>query len=393
MEWFFRGWRSLTIPGEHTGEAFNLLWRAGIPFRKQRRNPDGSITVRVQEKDAAYFREISGGIGYSMGNVRGFPVVLDFLKLRPGILIGLILMMVWLWYSSRLIWAVEIIGNSKTPAETIIQQLSDLGCGVGDCYTDINFNDVHARFLAQQNDIAWLSVYMNGTVAEVQVRELWPDERNLPEKGTYANVVAEKAGVVEEVHVVNGTAAVKAGDVVVPGQVLISGVTELKDGSLLYEYAQGEVICRTFSVIRSEAVTEREAKRYTGREKTEISLKFFKKTLNLFRKGGIDASTCDKINMMEQVCPFGTRPLPVWIYRTVYREYELVRETIPADDAAAEAMLELSGKIKDETEGAELVSKEVSTAFEDGVYRISCLLYLRRDNGRIEEFRLAEPHP
>ena len=42
----------------------------------------------------------------------------------------------------------------------------------------------------------------------------------------------------------------------------------------------------------------------------------------------------------------------------------------------------------DETEGAELVSREVSTAFEDGVYRISCLLYLRRDNGRTEEFRL-----
>jgi len=95
--------------------------------------------------------------------------------------------------------------------------------------------------------------------------------------------------------------------------------------------------------------------------------------------------------MMEQVCPFGTKPLPVWIEKTVYREYQLVRETIPADDAAAEAMLELSGRIKDETEGAELVSREVTTAMEDGVYRISCLLYLRRDNGRTEEFRLTDP--
>ena len=315
-------------------------------------------------------------------------MVLAFLKLRPGIPVGLILMLVWLWYSSRLIWDVRIMGNSKTPAGEIIVQLEELGCGVGDYYPDINFNDVHARFLAQQNDIAWLSVYMNGTAAEVQVRELWPDERNLPESGTYANVVAEQAGVVEEIHIVNGSAAVKAGDTVVPGQVLISGVTELKDGSLLYEYAEGEVICRTFSVIRAEAETEREVKQYTGREKTDISLKIFKKTLNLFTKGGIEAATCDTINMMEQVCPFGMNPLPVWIYRTVYREYELVTETIPADDAAAEAMLELSGKIKDETEGAELVTREVTTAFEDGVYRISCLLYLRRDNGRTEEFRL-----
>lgn len=388
MEWFLRGWRSLTFPAESAAEAFDRIWRAGIVFRKQKRNRDGSITVRMTERDAEFFCGIAGEIGYGITPVRGLPVAAAFLKLRPGILVGLILTLVWLWYSSHLIWNVQISGNSKTSSEDIIMQLAELGCGVGDCYTKIDFNDVHARFLAQQNDIAWLSVYMNGTVAEVQVRELWPDERNLPQNGVYADIVAERAGVVEEVHVVNGSAAVKAGDVVVPGQVLISGVTELKDGELLYEYAEGEVICRTFSVIRSEAVTERDSKRYTGREKTEFSVKIFKKTLNLFTKGGIEAATCDKINMMEQVCPFGTLPLPVWIFRTVYREYELVRETIPADDAAAEAMLEMSGKIKDETEDAELVSKEVKTSFEDGVYRISCLLYLRRDNGRTEEFRL-----
>lgn len=388
MEWFLRGWRSLTFPAESAAEAFDRILRAGIAFRKQKRNRDGSITVRMTERDAEFFCGIAGEIGYGITPVRGLPVAAAFLKLRPGILVGLILTLVWLWYSSHLIWNVQISGNSKTSSEDIIMQLAELGCGVGDCYTKIDFNDVHARFLAQQNDIAWLSVYMNGTVAEVQVRELWPDERNLPQNGVYADIVAERAGVVEEVHVVNGSAAVKAGDVVVPGQVLISGVTELKDGELLYEYAEGEVICRTFSVIRSEAVTERDSKRYTGREKTEFSVKIFKKTLNLFTKGGIEAATCDKINMMEQVCPFGTLPLPVWIFRTVYREYELVRETIPADDAAAEAMLEMSGKIKDETEDAELVSKEVKTSFEDGVYRISCLLYLRRDNGRTEEFRL-----
>ncbi len=388
MEWFLRGWRSLTFPAESAAEAFDRIWRAGIAFRKQKRNRDGSITVRMTERDAEFFCGIAGEIGYGITPVRGLPVAAAFLKLRPGILVGLILTLVWLWYSSHLIWNVQISGNSKTSSEDIIMQLAELGCGVGDCYTKIDFNDVHARFLAQQNDIAWLSVYMNGTVAEVQVRELWPDERNLPQNGVYADIVAERAGVVEEVHVVNGSAAVKAGDVVVPGQVLISGVTELKDGELLYEYAEGEVICRTFSVIRSEAVTERDIKRYTGREKTEFSVKIFKKTLNLFTKGGIEAATCDKINMMEQVCPFGTLPLPVWIFRTVFREYELVRETIPADDAAAEAMLEMSGKIKDETEDAELVSKEVKTSFEDGVYRISCLLYLRRDNGRTEEFRL-----
>ncbi len=388
MEWFVSGWRRLTFRGESVRDGFDRIWQLGLTFRDQRRHPDGSVSIRMRDGDFRIFRKYAGTIGYSAEEDHGLPVVLAFLRFRPGILIGLILMAVWLGYSSRLIWDVRITGNSKTPVEEIVSLLDELGCGVGDYYPGISFNDVHAQYLARQNDISWLSVYMNGTVAEVQVREMWMDERNLPEEGTYADVVAVNHGVVEEVHVINGTAAVKAGDLVVPGQVLISGVTELKDGEVLYEYAEGEVICRTFSLIRSEAETEREVKRYTGREKTEISIKIFKKTLNLFGKGGIDASTCDTINMMEQVCPFGMSPLPIWIYRTVYREYELVTETIPADDAAAEAMLELSGKIKDETEGAELVSREVTAEFEDGVYRISCLLYLRRNNGRTEEFCL-----
>lgn len=388
MEWFAKGWRMITFPADSVVSGVDLIWKLGLTFRGQKRHPDGSVEIRMKERDVHEFRRYIGNLSCEIGAVHGLPMVFDFLKLRVGIFVGLILMLGWLIYSSRLIWDVRIIGNSKTPAEEIVSLLEELGCGVGDYYPGIDFNDVHAQYLARQSNIGWLSVYMDGTVAQVQVRELWKDQRNLPEPGVYADVVAVDHGVVEEVNVFSGSAAVKAGDVVMPGQVLISGITELKDGEYLYEYADGEVICRTFSVIRADAATEREVKRYTGREKEEISVKFFKKTLNLFIKGRIDAASCDTINMMEQVCPFGMDPLPVRIYRTVYREYELVTETIPADDAAAEAMLELSEKIKEETEGAELVSREVSTSFEDGVYRISCLIYLRRENGRTEEFRL-----
>ena len=386
VRWFLRGWRWVTIPCDSKTAVFDRIWRAGLKFRCQRMHADGSVTVKMRDCDVRVFETFADS-GCTVSEDHGLPVVLAYLRIRPAIALGFLLMTLWLWHSSRIIWDVRVFGNSVTPTEEIVTLLGELGCGVGDNFHKISFNDVHAQYLALQDDIAWLSVYMNGTVAEVQVREMMRDERNLPPEGTYANVVAVQAGVVEEIHVKNGTAAVKVGDTVVPGQVLISGVTELKDGSLLYEYADGEVICRTFSVIRSEAVTEREVKRYTGREKTEISVKFFKKSLNLFGKGGFDAGTCDTINMMEQVCPLGMNPLPVWIFRTVYREYELVRETIPADDAAAEAMLELSGKIKDETEDAELVAREVTASFEDGVYKISCLLYLRRDNGKTEEFR------
>jgi len=122
------------------------------------------------------------------------------------------------------------------------------------------------------------------------------------------------------------------------------------------------------------------------REKHEKTVKIFKKTINLFGKGGITYASYDKISTMEQVCPFGLVPLPVWIEETVYRETVRVKETVSADDAAAQALAELSGKIRDETAEAELTAKEIRTSFENGVYRIDCLLTVRRDIGRTAVF-------
>ena len=74
------------------------------------------------------------------------------------------------------------------------------------------------------------------------MRELYRNERKKHEHGTYANIVADCDGVVEEVNVVEGQAAVFPGQLVRKGQVLISGVVDGKDGEFRYEYAEGEVM-------------------------------------------------------------------------------------------------------------------------------------------------------
>jgi similar to stage IV sporulation protein len=367
------------------------MYRGGIEFSRERRR-GGRLNFRVREAcvDALCCLFDGACIEYELGEQHGLLAVGKWLLRRPAIPIGAVMFIAWMLYSSRLIWDVRVIGNTKTSDAEIIALLDELGCGIGDYYPSIEFSKVHANYAAAQNDIAWLSVYMNGTVAEVQVRELYADTRPKRENGVYANVVATCDGVVESVNVFEGQAAVKAGDIVRAGQVLISGVVENKDGSVRYEYAAGEVYCTVAEPISVEIELEREKKVYTGRNISKKSVKIFKKTINLSRKGGIEGATYDTIDTMEQLCPFGLSTLPVWIRKTEHREYTLEREIVSPEEAAELAMMELSALVKEKAEAGTLLSKSVSISSDDGGYRLDCLLYLSRDIGKTLEFKISE---
>lgn len=372
---------------KHRSTAFDIMYRYGMSFFDENSNME-SVSFKLYEADAKSFLPIieASGITYEISELHGFRALLGFLKFRAGICLGAVLFFVWMMYSSRLIWDVRISGAEKTDVGEIKALLEELGCGVGDYYPGIDFNHLHAQYAALQHDIAWLSVYMNGAVAEVQVRELWADTRPKHDENTYANIVAAQDGIVEEVNVFEGQASVKAGDVVRKGQVLISGVVENKDGSVRLEYASGEVICRTAVPINVEISTQKEIKVYTGREKVQNYVKFFKKTINFFGKSGIDYISYDKIDTMEQLCPFGLCKIPVWIYKTVAKEYVTKSVTLSTDEAVEEAMTALSNRIKEETEDAELVSRAVDVSVYEGKCTVNCLLYVRRDISETSEF-------
>ena len=352
---FFTGWRRVRVSNESSAKVFDSLYRKGISFDGEKRLSDG-IEFNISERE---YKEVCESLECcAVSEVHGLPYVAGFVLARPMVAVGILMFYLWMSYSSQLIWDVRVEGNTKTDTDEITEMLADLGCGIGDRYTKINFNKLHADYAAMQHDIAWLSVFMNGSVA----------------------------GVVEEVNVIEGQAAVFPGQLVRKGQVLISGVVEGKDGEFRYEYAEGEVICRTATSICEKVNVNREKKAYTGREKTRFRVKIFKKMINLFIKGGIEYGVCDTISTMDKLCPLGLCEIPVWIEKTVSREYVSENEQISAERASEEAMLSLNRKIKRLTTDAELEYKEIHSKFEDGVYTIECMLYLRRNTAATSEF-------
>ena len=390
-EWIIRMWCGsvrVTVPIALRTAIFDWLFRAEItPYREC--VTETEVSFLLLSRDIPRFRCAAAENDWecNYGAVRGLPAVLSFLGKRPGIAAGLAVLFVWCLVSQHFIWRVEISGNTHVSDAEIEALLSELGCGVGDWIPGINYDWVHANYRARSDNIAWLSVYQNGTVAEVQVRESKKPPVTQDKSGVYANVVAAQGGEVVLVEVFHGEAAVHGGDVVLPGELLISGVCQMRhENQYRLTYAAGRVIAKVACPISVEISKEREVKRYTGREKTKFSVKIFKKEINLFKNTGNPYATCDTISTMEEVCLWNRYTIPVWIGKTIYREYEIVTEKIDTATAAEEAMAELRRQIEAATADGVLVSKNVTITMSEDNCRIDCLLYCEKDIARTEEF-------
>lgn len=395
---FWCGYRVITVPRNLRGVVYDLLFRLGIEFFGERNNKKGELSICVLQKYVPLLEcELTEAevCGVCISDRRGFPVFLRFLRHRPGFVLGTLLLLVWWYVSGRIIWDIRIDGNTVTPDSEIIALLTDLGCGYGDWIPGIDYDDVHAKFLARSETVGWLSVFMHGTVAEVQVRELVKPQPSDRAEGVYANVVAAEEGEIEIVRVFEGQSAVKKGDVVKAGDVVISGVVEKKDmnlpdGGVRYEYASGEVIAKTARSIEVEISLSREEKVYTGAETVRKRINFFGNVVNLFQNSGIVYKKYDKIDRIKRISVFGLCFLPFWIEETVYREYAYETHEVSADRAAADAFAELR-RLTDEAVGnGELLQRTVSASLADGKYRIRCLLYIERDIGTTKEFTVTE---
>jgi len=395
LDWIWRfleGWAEVSVDASCRSGLVNLLWQLEIPFWREK-NDEKLVSVRIRQKDLDYFvtQAEENCLCFSISGQGGIPVILGFCRQRPGLVIGGMFLLFWCLYSQNLIWRIVIDGCDTMEKREVEAILTEAGCGVGDFVPSIDFDALHAALKAQNPDIAWISVYMNGTTAEVQLRETKrPAELSHPEN-TYANVTAAEAGEIVSVRVYEGQAAVAAGDVVVPGELLISGIVPMKEeGRNRTEYAAGEVIAVVACPISVEVSLHREKTVYTGREIVKKSVKFFKNTINLFGNTGIPYATYDTIDMMEEVCLFDHFSVPVTIFSTVIRETETAVETITPEEAVAEAMIRLRKEMDEAVSTGEMLSRTVTTELsEDGTYRIDCLLYLLRDIAMTEEFTVT----
>lgn len=379
------GSATLTFPSELTPKIMNTVAVHDIRFHILDSDGEAS-SIRILLTDLKRLRSAFDEPTWERISVHrgGLPPLIMRYRRRWGIAVGAVIFAVLTSLSGLFVWTVNVDGNKNISDKYIIDMLRSAGFGVGTRISTVDFDLLHNRFLMDSEGIGWISVNMNGTHANVEVRETVSGAENQKSDTCY-NLIAAEDGQIERVAAVEGKPQVKIFDTVQKGELLVSGVISRDEGGIRLESASGSVFAKVNRSFEVRVPLEQERKTFTGSKKVNRSLKFFAFNINLFRNSGISYDFYDTIVSEKQVVLFNTVFLPVWIVSSSIEEYEGKLCTITEEEARNEATVLYREKLREQMGDSELLTKSTEITCDGSEVIVKCDLYCIADIAKAAE--------
>ena len=216
--------------------ALERLARAGIRAYCVRKVSVCRLKLYVRAKEMQKVFAILRGSCYTVTNKGsvGCKRLADALLARPGLWIGALLLAAALWAGGAAVLRIEVEGSAARNAARVREVLQEAGIAPFTFYREEEGEAVRTALLALPG-VVFASVEKSGCVLTITVEE----SAEPPAPVRKQSLVAPRAGVVEELTVLRGTAEVSVGEAVSAGQTLVGGY-----------FVQGEERHETFAIAR-----------------------------------------------------------------------------------------------------------------------------------------------
>ena len=380
----------LIIPKEQKNSALNLFNKHHLTFILTKLKPDGSLLVIIRQSSLSSFKGLlsSNNINADITIKKGIFSLFFENKHRVGFLLGMFILIISCVASSKFVWRIEIEGNYKTSDTKILEGLNNVGFSLGSFIPNVDYSDLHNKFLLEVDDISWISINIKGNTANVVVREKLDIIEN--EKEKYTNIVAKEDGQIKLISVIDGEKQIKIGDIVKKGELLISGVIDSQSQGVRYVNAKGNVLAYVNKDITIKMPVKIDKKAYTGNIIKEKTLTLFKKDIKLYKNNNKTDAMYDIIEKSEYVYLFNKIKLPIQIKTREYYEYNCQSVTYSNQEATELALKQLNEKITQLSDNVELISKDIKTEFKNNTVCIYCSLYCIEDIAKSVKFNVKE---
>ena len=336
----------LKLTGPFPERLINLCAQEGIDFWAMEWLDERTVRLTTRRYTLGRLEELAQKAGCEVEREasRGLPDFLGRFRTRYAFLAGLAFALCAVSFLSRFVLTIQVTGNETVPSAVILSQLRQLGVRPGVYGPGLERKQLAQELLVQTEGLSWAALNLHGTRLEVIVRETIKTPERLDESG-YFDILAEADGVVTHIEPELGEAAVREGDVVAKGDVLISGNVAMppplySDLPTRYyqTHARGRVWARTWRVITAAIPAQATVKDYTGSEKSVWSVNFLGWRVKIFGSTSISWPMYDKITTVRQAALPGGEALPMFLSRETVREYR--PRTVEVDLTAAQALLE-----------------------------------------------------
>ncbi len=387
---FLFGYVKISADALNATRLLNLCLEFSFAFRSFHGEEDGSISFSCPLATSKKILQIAQerGISLNVEKKGGVPMILARRSRRYGLILGGVCGAILLFFSGRFVWDVRVSGNETLTTGQVLEELRACGFGVGSRLKDFHAGELENRVLLQSDSLSWISVYMDGTVAMVQVLENTPRPEDTPKKP--ANLIATADGQIESVELLRGDCVVKVGQAVRAGDLLVSGVYDSQTVGVRFTRAAGRILARTERVYQVEIPLKTTEKVYSKEKKNAIWLNFFQKTVKIFKSTGNHTGSCDIIKMENRFSGLGLRNLPIWLTVETckcYEEVEIERTPEEALELAYEALSKDLGALSRDTQ---LLRKDIKTTLTEDSLILECVVCCIENIAMQSEFEVTD---
>lgn len=290
---------------------------------------------------------------------RGLPFLLHRFRKRKLALVGLVLTLLFLWYTSGHIMGITVFGNERIPTEQILEQLALCGIALGEPTKGIDSSPIRNRMMRQMDDLAWIGINVSGSRIYVEVVERLEKEPGV-DAALPCHLVATKDGIIEALEAREGQSMVQVGSGVREGDILVSGIVDNAIRGFRYVHAYGQVFAKTQYTLSRDYPLAYTENTKTGAQTARYTISIFNQSLPLFfrKSAPYDQYTLEE-TQKEYRLPIEQIP-SLQIKKVLYQEQISQQKTRTAKEALEQGTLELTNELHATLpEGAQITDTEV----------------------------------
>ena len=390
------------VTGEETLRFVNLCRNNGIELRHLVRR-ENAIQMEIDAENFKKLRPLvrKTHVKIHILNRHGPAFFFYRHKRRWWFLLGMMVFAGMIYILSLFVWQIDIDGNRKYTDALILQALAKMDVKTGCRKSEIDLPKIEEELRIMYNEITWVSASIavtklqielregdlkisgssgggqTGNVKRVENRENNPKTQNgESETDLPANLVADEDAIITNLVVRRGTVAVRYGDEVKKGDVLIEGKVYIynEDETLKkvdYLTAEGDVFGKYQELYEKHYQRKHEVRSYTGKNYRELGVAIVGKSFclpvweNILKKQLEENTLSEVWSWKKQFRLTPTFYLPFALEYTEYAPYKNVVEEYTDEVIKKMAEEELQKYLNElEKKGVQIISNSVTISLD-----------------------------
>ena len=390
------------VTGEETLRFVNLCRNNGIELRHLVRR-ENAIQMEIDAENFKKLRPLvrKTHVKIHILNRHGPAFFFYRHKRRWWFLLGMTVFAGMIYMLSLFVWQIDIDGNRKYTDALILQALAQMDVKTGCRKSEIDLPKIEEELRIMYNEITWVSASIAGTKLQIELREgdlkisgssgggqtgnvkrvenrennsktqNGESETDLP-----ANLVADEDAIITNLVVLLATVAVRYGDEVKKGDVLIEGKVYIynEDETLKkvdYLTAEGDVFGNIQELYEIHYQRNHEVRCYSGKNYRELGVGIVGKSFclpvweNILKKQLEENTLSEVWSWKKQFRLTPTFYLPFALEYTEYVPYENVVEEYTDEVIKKMAEEELQKYLNElEKKGVQIISNSVTISLD-----------------------------